>query len=777
MKGMGSRMFCEFGRRKLVFQDSACPCLATSRPQPKQLACVRVALGLGVLLWAAVATTPLRAQGRLQVTPGGKLTTSAGTGASGLFGDAGAATAAHLAHPSAVAYDSTGDLFVADANNHVVREITPTGTITTVAGSGAAGFGGDGGAATMALLDTPTGIAVDQSGALLIADSHNHRIRRVSQGVITTVVGTGRAGYSGDGGPGTAAQLALPSGVAVDASGNLYIADTNNNRIRKWANGTVSTVAGNGEELFAGDGGAASAASLDQPSGLAVDATGNLYIADRNNQRVRMVSLSGIITTVAGNGAGAFSGAFQGDGAAATGASLAKPAAVFTDAAGNVLIADTNNQRIRQVSSDGTISTVVGSGSQGFGGDGGPAGDAILNTPRGLLKDGAGNLVFADTGNERLRRLAPGELVFGSQAVGTVSAPQTITLSNPGTAPVMVTSVVVSGPFVTVAGASCGAVPITLSPGASCSQNLAFAPAAPGGASGAVLVNGRGVASQTLLLNGGGAQSQTTLVLTASKAVTLAGESVTLTATLSAPGANAGNAGGSVSFYAGSQLLGTSAVSQGTATFGTTALAVGAQTLTATYQGSAGYSTSTSSAVLTSVADLSLALRAAQVPTVEPGHSVAVPLVLTGTNLDGLTGTVVLSTSGLPANLSVAFAPQSVPLGSNQVPVTMTVSASSVGAAVRTASLPLAGAVLLLMLGVQGRRRRSLEVVRRLSPLVLILVFGGGLLMLGALAGCGGSTGFFGQQVQTYHVTVTATATDATGGTLVRSTDVAVTVQ
>jgi hypothetical protein len=214
----------------------------------------------------------------------------------------GAAVAATLASPSAVAYDANGNPYLADAQNHVVREVSKAGTIVTVAGTGVEGFSGDNGAATLAQLDTPTGVAVDTNGNIFIADSHNDRIREVSGGNISTVAGTGAASFGGDGGAATAAMLWLPTAIAVDATGNLYIADTDNQRIRQLGGGVIATVAGTGDQGFVGDGGAATGAILNSPRAVAPDAVGNLTIADKLNQRLRAANLPTLTFTNDGVG-------------------------------------------------------------------------------------------------------------------------------------------------------------------------------------------------------------------------------------------------------------------------------------------------------------------------------------------------------------------------------------------------------------------------------------------------------------------------------------------
>ena len=296
--------------------------------------------------------------------------------------------------------DGAGNIYI--GTNRRVRKVDATGTIDAVAGNEELRFSGDGRLATDANLAFPADVAVDATGNLYISDAGNERVRKVSvDGIIATVAGSGVNEFSGDGGPAASASLARPTGVAVDAAGNLYISDSGNRRVRKVSvDGIISTVAGNGVAGFSGDGGPATSASLFGASAVAVDAVGNLYIADGN--RIRKVSPVGIIATVAGNGLRGFSG----DGGPAISAQLNSPRGVTVDAAGNLYIADTVNNRIRKVSADGTITTVAGNGVKGFSGDGGLATDANLNFPPGVAVDGGGNLYIADTQNRRIRKVS-----------------------------------------------------------------------------------------------------------------------------------------------------------------------------------------------------------------------------------------------------------------------------------------------------------------------------------------------------------------------------------
>ena len=337
--------------------------------------------------------------------------------------------------PSAVVFDSSGNFYVAETASHVVRKVDTSGHITTIAGTGAQGFSGDGGPAIAAWLDSPQGLALDTANNLYIADTHNHRIRRVSlgTGVISTVAGTGAPGFSGDNGSATAAELNLPTAPAVDAANNLYFADTGNHRIRRMdaRTGLISTVAGTGTQGFSGDNGPAVSAAIDSPTGLAVSA-GSVYLADTHNHRIRAIGLSsGVITTLAGTGTQGFSG----DSSVASAATLALPHGLTLDSSGNLYLADTENDRIRRIdAATGVITTIAGSGTESFSGDNGPAVAASLDSPRGVTFSPANLLTLADTGNQRVRQLeasaAPATQIQTIAGIGTAS-PGSLTLSAP----------------------------------------------------------------------------------------------------------------------------------------------------------------------------------------------------------------------------------------------------------------------------------------------------------------------------------------------------------
>lgn len=435
---------------------------------------------------------------RLAVTT---LTLIAGTSESGYSGDVGPAVAAELNRPRDIAVDGAGNIIIADSGNGRLRRFQIGGIIVSIAGNGLYKYSGDGGPATSATLQFPSGVALDSGGNTYLADSYNNRIRKITpSGTITTMAGTGRAGFSGDGGVATEARLFSPSNLTLDSAGNLYFADSGNKRIRKVdARGIITTIAGKGGSYegpagqpvddsgrlatdahtdstdiaidrnidaiyvvegalnrvrrisggvirafagvmtttggFAGDNGPAASARLNRPNGVAVDAAGNVFIADTENHRVRKVSVSGIITTVAGNGTAGFSG----DNGPATAAALDYPSNVSVDALGNLYISDQYTDRVRKVGPSGIITTIAGNGTFRFAGDGGLATSASLAVPSGTAVDSAGNLYIADSYNDRIRKVlvsattfsvSPTNLTFAAQAGASGLASKQLAVSS-----------------------------------------------------------------------------------------------------------------------------------------------------------------------------------------------------------------------------------------------------------------------------------------------------------------------------------------------------------
>lgn len=331
------------------------------------------------------------------------ISTVAGNGTKGYSGDGGAATSAQLNFPFAVAIDNNSNLYIADHRNHRIRKMTKDGVISTVAGTGTAGYSGDDVMAIDTQLYHPVRVAVDNSGNLYIAEYYNHRIRKVSKnGMISTVAGNGTQGYSGDGGLAAKAQLNYPAGITTDSSGNLYIADAMNYRIRKvTTDGMINTVVGTGTAGYSGDGDAATSAQLNYPYGITIEPNnGNLYIADAMNFRIRKVTTDGVISTVANTGTQAYS-----NNGMPTVTQFNYPTDVAVDNSGNLYIAYYANHYIRKMTPDGVISTIAGTGTAGYSGDGEDATSAKLNEPISVAIDSSGNLYIADTINHRVRQI------------------------------------------------------------------------------------------------------------------------------------------------------------------------------------------------------------------------------------------------------------------------------------------------------------------------------------------------------------------------------------
>jgi hypothetical protein len=448
----------------------------------------------------------------VQLTPA-LINTFAGTGKAGYTGDGGPSTAAQINDPANAVVDAAGNLFFADRGNNVIRKIDANGTITTFAGNGTSGSTGDDGPATRAQLNHPDDIAFDVAGNAYIADTANNTIRKVDgQGIITVFAGTAVAGFSGDDGPATAAQLNGPSGVATDSQGNVYIADSNNNRIRVVnAQGNITTFAGTGTAGYTGDNGGASSATLNQPFAVRVGAVNDVYIADRGNHVIRLVNIDFVISTVAGNGIAGLSG----DGGPATSAQLNDPVGLGGDAASELFIADFANNDVRKIDLAGVISTVAGAGTAGYTGDKGPATLATLHGPNGVAADTAGNLFIPDDLNNAVRKVSSGTgvLAFLPTLVGQSSAAQVIGLTNIGNAPLTLPPLaqwIPTGPASDYQVTGPCTTGITLGANGTCSIQVIFAPTAAGDRTLTYTIPDNALGgSQLLQFIGAGLQSQT----------------------------------------------------------------------------------------------------------------------------------------------------------------------------------------------------------------------------------------------------------------------------
>jgi len=355
--------------------------LTVAVPQGATTGAVRVTIG------SLTATGPTFT---VTVSGIGAVTTLAGSSSFG-FAD-GTGSAARFNYPEGIAIDGSGNLYVADRGNHSIRKITSSGVVTTLAGSSSSGFAD--GTGTAAQFREPTGTAVDGSGNVYVADRGNHSIRKITpSGAVTTLAGSGTQGFAD--GTGIAAQFHSPTGIAVDGSGNVYVADRGNNRIRKITpSGVVTTLAGSTSGFADGTG---TTAQFSAPAGIAIDGSGNLYVADQLNSLIRKITSSGVVTTLAGSGSSGFA-----DGTG-TAAQFREPTGIAVDGSGNVYVADQLNQRIRKITPSGVVTTLAGSNSFGFADGTGTA--AIFDLPTGITIDGSGNLYVADQGNNRIRKI------------------------------------------------------------------------------------------------------------------------------------------------------------------------------------------------------------------------------------------------------------------------------------------------------------------------------------------------------------------------------------
>ena len=525
------------------------------------------------------------------------ITTIAGNGALGYTGDGGPAPDAAFQLANGIATDATGNVYVVDTYANVVRKIdSTTGIITTIAGTGTAGYSGDGGPATDAELNDPTAVAVDSFGNVFISDYGNDVVREVDpSGTITTFAGNGQWGYSGDGGLATNAELASPQDVAVDSAGDVFIADLCNNVVREvyYDTGDIATVAGSGGFGDSGDGGLATSATLSLPAAVAVDAAGNLYIADLLNCVIRKVDASGTITTFAGDGENGYSG----DGGLATEATMGYPTSIAVDASGDLFIADDFNNAIREVSAaNGYIYTIAGNGTAGYSGDGGPATAAELSGPGQVAVDAAGN-VFGDDANDVIREIDSPSVPVPTVSLAAVSDSAvvgqaftiTATVSPPSPGGAMPT-----GNVQFFDGTDClgfgvldtsGNASLTTSALSVGEHDITAAYC------GSILVSS-GISSVADVEVD---PISTAVSLTASTSSLAYGQGVTFTATVDPSCTDDDPPSGTVDFYDGSTLLGSAAVVSGQATFNPASpLFVGMHAITARYEGDDYYSPSCS---------------------------------------------------------------------------------------------------------------------------------------------------------------------------------------
>jgi trimeric autotransporter adhesin len=724
--------------------------------------------------------------GPLAVLNPGVISTAAGTGTQGYTGDGGPATSAELNGLESVTPDYGGNLYIADGANQRIRKLAVgTGVITTVAGNGTAGYSGDGGPATSAAINDPEDAALDSAQNLYIADEANNRIRMVSgaTGIITTVAGNGAAGYSGDGGPATGASLDHPAGTAVDAAGNLYIADGANQRIRKVTAGTglITTVAGNGTAGYSGDGGPATSAELKDPAGMVFDSAGNLYFVDEGNQRVRQLSTTGIITTYAGNGTAGYSG----DGGPAIDAELNSPTRLAIDNANNLYIADNQNNRVRKVDAQtGSIATVVGNGTQGSTGDGGVATSAELSGPVGVGIDGAGDLFVTEHTGNRVRKIDENQSILNYPTPTTVGAsdstdsPQTAILSNIGNASLTISpppsgnNPGVSAGFSFDSASTCPQLEVSSSPqmlasGSACTIAIDFAPISAGAVTGTAVPTDTSLnaaaAVQTIHLNGTGAgagmSTSTTVVGSPNPSAYL--QSVVFTATV-ASARGTGVPTGTMQFMIDGTLVGSPVtLTNGTAAYTTSTLAVGSHNVVATYtpatsDGFAGSNGSTSQVVINNL-DFTLTLTSGGNQTVIPGNAASYALQVAPT-YSIYPGTVTFSATGLPTGATIVFSPNTVATNGGTAPISVSVQTASQNHAInqrREEAAPFALALLVFPLAFFRRIRRC-----GIRALLLLFVLLGGLAATAGLSGCGGynGNGFFGQSPQNYTITITATS-------------------
>lgn len=693
------------------------------------------------------------------------------------------ATSVPLLLPSAIALDGSGNLYIAEMANHVIRRVDPSGQLTIVAGTGTQGFSGDGSPATSSTLDSPQGLAVVSSGLLYIADTNNHRIRllNLATGVLTTIAGTGVAGYSGDGGSALSAQLFHPTALAADSSGDLYLADTGNHRIRRIdaVSGVISTVAGNGSQGSSSSSLPATQSAIDSPMGLALDPAGNLFLADSHNHRIlRVDATSGIMTTVAGTGSAGFSG----DGAPASSASLALPQGITIDSTGNLLFADAENHRIRRIDgSTGAITTVAGSGVQGFSGDGAPAISATLDSPRSTAISSQAAPLFSDTHNGRVREVEASNIVTIA-GLGAMT-PVVLNLTVPPT--ISYGAGQLTATLATAAPAT-GTITFFATQGATTST-LGVVPVQAGTAALSLSTLAAGAYTVTATYSGdqshAPAQStpQTLTISPAATVTTMSNLIATAGSGSSTPisvqvASTAGTPSGTVTLIDSNLPIATNPVSGGFAIFNISTLATGIHNLSAAYNGSTNYSPSISSPQQVTIgtgpaADFTFASSGDSTQTTNPG--VPATFTFAAQPSPTLSSPITLAVSGQPSFATVSFSPSYIPPGSPQSAVTLTITTPS-NAQLAASQNPRRHPTSIIWVGLLfpiwliNRRKRTRQLLcASLTALFFIM-------------GCGDRTNSASITTplsKSYAMTISGTATSPTGATLVHTVNVTLVLQ
>jgi sugar lactone lactonase YvrE len=686
------------------------------------------------------------------------------------------ATTVPVILPSALVYDGSGALYFAEAGRHLIRRVDLAGYITTVAGTGTQGFSGDSGLATAAELDSPQGLTVTAT-SLYIADTHNHRIRRITltTGVITTVAGGLTAGFDGDSGLASAAHLNLPTALALDAAENLYFADSANHRIRKitLATGIMSTIAGDGTQGDAGDSGPAPSASIDSPRGLAVDAAGDVYLADTHNHRVRKITAAtGIITNLAGTGA-----------IGRTDKELALPHGITLGPDGSVSVADTANHRIvRFNTTTGATTTITGEGTQGFSGDNGPALQATLDSPTNVAISSTGQLTLADTGNQRVRQISAATIHTVAGLGATASGALTLT-----------------GPIILTYGT--GQLVATLTSQTAATGSITFldsytsttqlVPNTTTAATNAIATNAATLSTNTLSvgvhlltatysgdLTHSPAQSSA-LTLTIAQAPTLTTMIVSdglnpVALTVVVASTTTGGPTGTLSLLEAAIPIGVATLSRASdAVFPIPTLGAGSHTLIASYGGDANFLPSRSAPATVTIgtvtpADFNLTATGNTAQTVSAGGTAVFSFVTQATG--DLSSPITLSVTGLPPGATATFNPTLIPPGQTSNTFTLTLTSLKPAAKANEAQIPFyLGGLLLPILLTLTRRRTQRFALLSLSCFAAIY-----------MTGCGAriNTGAKLQSTSaTYTVAITGTATSLLGTILTHSTNVTLTIQ